>query len=79
MTSLPVQLYLVDAFKYAASAISAASVNCILITLVKGLLTFLQVLRSLLGFAFPLFGSQMYKAMGLGGGNSVRLLIYYFL
>jgi len=46
---------------------------------VKGLLTFLQVLRSLLGFAFPLFGSQMYKAMGLGGGNSVRVLIYYFL
>jgi len=53
-TYLPVQLYLVDAFKYAASAISAAS-----------------VLRSLLGFAFPLFGSQMYKAMGLGGGNSL--------
>ena len=37
---------------------------------------FLQVLRSLLGFAFPLFGSQMYKVMGLGGGNSVRCLIY---
>ncbi|KAF8725112.1 hypothetical protein AX14_008314 [Amanita brunnescens Koide BX004] len=53
-TYLPVQLYLVDAFKYAASATSAAS-----------------VLRSLLGFAFPLFGSQMYKVMGLGGGNSL--------
>jgi len=27
----------------------------------------------LLGFAFPLFGAQMYNALGQGGGNSVRL------
>lgn len=52
--SLPIQLYLVDSFTYAASALSAAS-----------------VLRSLLGFAFPLFGSQMYAALGIGGGNSL--------
>ncbi|KAI0321850.1 multidrug resistance protein 4 [Amylostereum chailletii] len=50
---LPIQLYLVDSFTYAASALSAAA-----------------VFRSLLGFAFPLFASQMYEAMGLGGGNS---------
>ncbi|KAK7060904.1 hypothetical protein VNI00_000637 [Paramarasmius palmivorus] len=55
MTSfLPIQLYLVDAFKYAASANAAAS-----------------VFRSLLGFAFPLFGRQMFDALGLGGGNSL--------
>ncbi|KAI0053811.1 multidrug resistance protein 4 [Auriscalpium vulgare] len=51
---LPIQLYLVDAFTYAASALAAAS-----------------VLRSLFGFAFPLFGAQMFDALGTGGGNSL--------
>ncbi|KAJ7771073.1 major facilitator superfamily domain-containing protein, partial [Mycena maculata] len=51
---LPIQLYLVDTFKYAASALSAAS-----------------VFRSMLGFAFPLFGNQMFAALGYGGGNSL--------
>ncbi|KAH9899742.1 multidrug resistance protein 4 [Cubamyces lactineus] len=53
-TFLPIQLYLVDTFTYAASALAAAS-----------------VFRSMLGFAFPLFGSQMYDTLGLGGGNSL--------
>ncbi|KAJ3828255.1 major facilitator superfamily domain-containing protein [Lentinula raphanica] len=53
-TFLPIQLYLVDAFQFAASALAAAS-----------------VMRSLLGFAFPLFGTQMYHALGYGGGNSL--------
>ncbi|KAJ7368886.1 major facilitator superfamily domain-containing protein [Mycena albidolilacea] len=53
-TFLPIQLYLVDAFQFAASALSAAS-----------------VFRSLLGFAFPLFGHQMFEALGMGGGNSL--------
>ncbi|KAF5373395.1 hypothetical protein D9757_009759 [Collybiopsis confluens] len=53
-TYLPIQLYLVDAFQFAASALAAAS-----------------VLRSLLGFAFPLFGAQMYDTLGYGGGNSL--------
>jgi len=44
----------VDAFTYAASAVSAAA-----------------VFRSLLGFAFPLFGEQMYAKLGNGGGNSL--------
>ncbi|KAM6492968.1 multidrug resistance protein 4 [Amanita muscaria] len=52
--NLPILLYLVDAFTYAASAVAAAS-----------------VFRSLFAFAFPLFGSQMYAALGLGGGNSL--------
>ncbi|EKM77331.1 hypothetical protein AGABI1DRAFT_43519 [Agaricus bisporus var. burnettii JB137-S8] len=52
--TLPIQLYLVDTFKYAASALAAAS-----------------LFRSLLGFAFPLFGAQMFAAMGEGGGNSL--------
>ncbi|GJJ13599.1 hypothetical protein Clacol_007855 [Clathrus columnatus] len=55
MTSfLPIQLYLVDAFTFAASALSAAA-----------------VFRSVLGFAFPLFGQQMYAKLGNGGGNSL--------
>ncbi|KAF8903320.1 major facilitator superfamily domain-containing protein [Gymnopilus junonius] len=53
-TFLPIQLYLVDSFVYAASATSAAA-----------------LFRSLLGFAFPLFGQQMFDALGLGGGNSL--------
>ncbi|KAG2132064.1 major facilitator superfamily domain-containing protein [Suillus clintonianus] len=53
-TFLPIQLYLVDTFTYAASAVAAAS-------------TF----RSLFGFAFPLFGQQMFAALGYGGGNSL--------
>ncbi|KAH9478196.1 Efflux pump radE [Psilocybe cubensis] len=51
---LPITLYLVDAFKFAASALAAAS-----------------VFRSILGFAFPLFGDQMYKVLGEGPGNSM--------
>ncbi|KAH9943321.1 multidrug resistance protein 4 [Epithele typhae] len=51
---LPIQLYLVDTFTYAASALAAAA-----------------VFRSMLGFAFPLFGTQMFDALGLGGGNSL--------
>jgi multidrug resistance protein len=53
-TFLPIQLYLVDAFTYAASALAAAS-----------------VFRSMLGFAFPLFGTQMFDKLGFGGGNSL--------
>ncbi|KIJ20545.1 the Drug:H+ antiporter-1 family [Paxillus involutus ATCC 200175] len=53
-TYLPIQLYLVDTFTYAASALAAAS-----------------VFRSMLGFAFPLFGEQMYAKLGYGGGNSL--------
>jgi len=53
-TFLPINLYLVDTFTYAASATAAAA-----------------LFRSLLGFAFPLFGTQMFEAMGIGGGNSL--------
>ncbi|KAH6917888.1 multidrug resistance protein 4 [Coprinopsis sp. MPI-PUGE-AT-0042] len=51
---LPIQLYLVDSFQFAASAVAAAA-----------------LFRSLLGFAFPLFGKQMFDAMTIGGGNSL--------
>ncbi|KAF8583544.1 hypothetical protein K439DRAFT_1390461 [Ramaria rubella] len=51
---IPLQLYLVDAFTYAASALAAAS-----------------VFRALFAFAFPLFGEQMFAALGFGGGNSL--------
>ncbi|KAJ3516899.1 hypothetical protein NLJ89_g835 [Agrocybe chaxingu] len=53
-TFLPIQLYLVDAFTYAASATAASA-----------------VFRSMLGFAFPLFGQQMFDKLGEGGGNSL--------
>ncbi|KAH9973090.1 major facilitator superfamily domain-containing protein [Lactifluus volemus] len=58
ITFLPIHLYLVDTFTYAASALSAASVT-----------------RSMLAFAFPLFGSQMFDALGLGLGNSLLALL----
>lgn len=48
------QLYLVDSFTYAASALSAT-----------------WVLRAAFGFSFPLFGDQMFAAMGFAGGNSL--------
>ncbi|KAJ6560589.1 major facilitator superfamily domain-containing protein [Mycena vulgaris] len=51
---LPIQLYLVDTFSYAASAVAAAS-----------------VFRSMFGFGFPLFGHEMFQALGTGGGNSL--------
>jgi hypothetical protein len=54
LASLPITLYLVDAFTFAASAVAAAS-------------TF----RSLLGFAFPLFGSQMFEKLTVGWGCTV--------
>lgn len=53
-TFLPISLYLVDAFVYAASATAAAS-----------------LFRSLLGFAFPLFGQQMFNTLGTGFGNTL--------
>lgn len=53
-TYLPITLYLVDSFRYAASAIAAAT-----------------VLRSVFGFAFPLFGEQMFDALNLGPGYSL--------
>lgn len=51
---LPIQLYLVDSFRYAASAMAAAT-----------------VIRSVLGFAFPLFGEQMFNALHNGPGYSL--------
>lgn len=51
---LPIQVYLIDTYKYAASALAAST-----------------VLRSLFGFAFPLFGDAMYARLGAGGGNSL--------
>ncbi|KAJ7211233.1 multidrug resistance protein 4 [Mycena pura] len=54
ITFLPIQLYLVDSFKYAASALSAAF-----------------LFRSMLGFAFPLFGHVMFAKLGFGWANSL--------
>ncbi|KEP46436.1 putative MFS multidrug transporter, partial [Rhizoctonia solani 123E] len=51
---MPIQLYLVDSFSYAASAIAAAT-----------------FLRSLFGFAFPLFGQRLFNSLGIGGGHSL--------
>uniref|UniRef100_A0A8H7XYP4 Major facilitator superfamily (MFS) profile domain-containing protein n=1 Tax=Psilocybe cubensis TaxID=181762 RepID=A0A8H7XYP4_PSICU len=59
---LPISLYLVDAFRYAASALAAAS-----------------VLRSLFGFVFPLFGEQMFSALGEGKGNTLLACVAFTL
>ena len=56
--SVPILLYLVDAFTFAASAVAAAS-------------TF----RSLVGSAFPLFGSQMFEKLTVGWGCTVCHLL----
>ena len=52
--SVQARLYIVDAFAFPASALSAAA-----------------VFESLLGFAFPLFGQDMYVKLGYGGGTSL--------
>jgi len=54
LTFLPMQVYIIDTFEYAASALAAAT-----------------VFRALFGFAFPLFGAQMFARLGDGGGNSL--------
>ncbi|KAK7062206.1 hypothetical protein R3P38DRAFT_3303206 [Favolaschia claudopus] len=64
LSSLPIQLYLVQArcrpHRYVVS-----------IVFYSPHLNALQVLRCMLGFGFPLFGKQMFDALGLGGGNSL--------
>jgi MFS family permease len=50
-----IQTYLIDAFTPYAASVTAAN----------------AVLRSLFGALFPLFGLQLYDALGLGWGNSL--------
>ena len=73
LCSLPIQLYLVDSFLYAASVTSAAAVSLSFILLFSSSLQsfIIQLFRSLFGFIFPLFGQPMFDELGLGGGNSV--------
>lgn len=82
--SLPIQLYLVDTFTYSASALSASAVrpsspqplyiqsrqqlNC-------DPFFFWQVTRSMLAFALPLAGAQMFDALGLGMGNTLLAVL----
>jgi len=54
LTFMALQLYIVDAYEFAASALAATS-----------------LLRSLFGFAFPLFAQRLFAALGVGGGNSL--------
>jgi hypothetical protein len=54
LSSVQVQLYLVDSFAFPASAFSAAT-----------------LFESLLAFAFPLFGQDLYLKLGYGGGTSL--------
>ena len=78
--SLPIQLYLVDAFRFAASATAAAAVSSrVLRSRNSNDRHCQQVFRSMLGFVFPLFGQQMFDALGLGGGNSVRAPFFIML
>ena len=73
---LPIMLYLVDAFHFANSASAAAGVSLQVMTFTFLFLIFAQILRSLFGFAFPLFGQQMFRALGIGPGNSVCYLLF---
>ncbi|KAF2239141.1 rade putative MSF transporter [Viridothelium virens] len=56
---MAIQTYLVDAYHIYAASAIAAN----------------TVLRSILGACFPLFGLQMYSALGLGWGNSLLAFI----
>lgn len=56
---MPIQTYLIDA--YTIHAASAIAANA--------------VLRSLVGAVLPLAGQSMYKALGLGWGNSLLAFI----
>ncbi|KAJ9602400.1 hypothetical protein H2200_012942 [Cladophialophora chaetospira] len=58
-TFMPVQTYLVDAYHMHAASAIAAN----------------TVLRSLMGAFLPLAGPSMYKALGLGWGNSLLAFI----
>lgn len=55
LTFMPISTYLVDAFTVYAASAMAAN----------------TVMRSLVGAFLPLAGPSMYKALGLGWGNSV--------
>lgn len=56
---MPVQTYLIDAFELHSASASAAN----------------TILRSLLGAFLPLAGPSMYRALGIGWGNSLLALI----
>ena len=55
-SSLPVQYYLVDTITVLHPASGMAAVS---------------ITRFTFGFAFPLFGAQMFAKLGNGGGNSL--------
>ncbi|KAJ7194226.1 hypothetical protein GGX14DRAFT_378222 [Mycena pura] len=65
-SSLPMQLYLVDTFTFATSALSICGI-CEALRIYSQPLVF----RSLFGCVFPLFGTPMFAALGIGGGNSL--------
>lgn len=54
-----IQVYLVDSYTHYAASALAAAV----------------VLRSLCGFAYPLFAPYMYESLGYGWGNSVLAIV----
>jgi len=54
------QAYVMDAFRKHVASVSAAS----------------QLLRSIAGFAFPLFAPQMYQTLGYGWGNSLLAFLF---
>ena len=56
---MSVQVYLVDAYSAHAASVTAAN----------------AVLRSILGAVIPLFGLELYDALGLGWGNTLLGLI----
>jgi hypothetical protein len=54
------QAYVIDSFRKYVANACAAS----------------QLLRSIAGFAFPLFASQMYRNLGYGWGNSMLAFLF---
>jgi hypothetical protein len=54
------QAYVMDAFRTHVASASAAS----------------QLLRSITGFAFPLFAPRLYARLGYGWGNSLLAFVF---
>lgn len=59
---LSIQLYIMDAYTQYTASALASTI----------------ILRSLMGFAFPLFAPTMYKTLDYGWGNSVLAFVAIF-
>lgn len=67
------QIYIVDVFTLYAASGKKMTLSCVWLIFIPAVIAMAAVscLRSLFGFAFPLFARQMYARLGYGVGNSI--------